>query len=94
MGNKTIFCNARNKAQDIHMQDCIPNPLHPSCRECQSPNKEKQEFDKPPAEPDNDEYTEEESTHEVEFEADTAHIAIDSIDDISLLEAGDDLDNL
>ena len=33
-----IICNARN-SKAIPVEDCKPNPEHPACNKCESPNK-------------------------------------------------------
>jgi hypothetical protein len=38
MEPKEIFCPARYKHKKIHVSDCIPNPFHPACQKCTSPN--------------------------------------------------------
>ena len=41
-----IFCTARNKHRHITLEDCVPNPYHPACQECASPNKIPEDFKK------------------------------------------------
>ncbi len=45
MSTETIFCNARNVPRLIALESCVPNPLHPACRSCASPNITKEHAD-------------------------------------------------
>ena len=35
---KEVFCRARYKQRTIALEECVPNPYHPACQDCDSPN--------------------------------------------------------
>lgn len=38
MTPKTVLCKARSMPRQIPLEFCVPNPAHPACKQCTSPN--------------------------------------------------------
>lgn len=38
MKPKTVLCKARSMPRHIPLEVCVPNPMHPACKLCDSPN--------------------------------------------------------
>ena len=37
MTRKTVICKARSMPKQISLEICVPNPVHPACKQCDSP---------------------------------------------------------
>ena len=37
----TVICKARSMPRQIPLEVCVPNPAHPACKQCNSPNIDK-----------------------------------------------------
>jgi len=37
MKRLTVVCKARSMIRKIPVEFCVPNPLHPACKQCNSP---------------------------------------------------------
>jgi len=38
MTPKTVLCKARSMPRQLPLEVCVPNPAHPACKQCNSPN--------------------------------------------------------
>jgi len=38
MARETVLCKARSMPRQIPLELCVPNPAHPACKQCNSPN--------------------------------------------------------
>lgn len=38
MIRETVLCRARSMPRHIPVELCVPNPAHPACKQCDSPN--------------------------------------------------------
>ena len=37
MTRSTVLCKARSMPRQIPLDVCVPNPVHPACKQCNSP---------------------------------------------------------
>ena len=37
MKRTTVLCKARSMTRQIPVEFCVPNPVHPACKQCTSP---------------------------------------------------------